>query len=76
MLHEWYGPFLFCFQYPSLPFRVVETNLEGLGEDGVVSEEECVSNDVPSGVPWEVLLVKKDAHELRDSEGWVGLRDS
>ena len=75
VLHERYGPFLRHIQYVYLSSSTSAAYLEGLGKDGVVSEEERVGNDVPGGIPWEVLLIEKDAHELGDGEGWVGLHN-
>ena len=50
--------------------------LKRFGEDGVVREEERVAGDLPGLVPWNVLLVDKDAHELGDGERRVRLGKS
>lgn len=47
--------------------------LEGLRQDSVVCEEERPGDDVPGGLPWDVFLIKEDAHELRDRKSGVGL---
>ena len=47
--------------------------LESFGKDCVVGEEECVSDDLPGFVPWNLFLIDEDTHEFRDSESGVGI---
>lgn len=46
------------------------------GQNGVVSVEEGVSDQVPGSLPRELFLIDEDAHELGNGEGWVGLVSS
>ena len=39
----------------------------------MVREEERVGNNVPSGVPGEVLLIEKNTHQLGNRERGMGL---
>ncbi len=50
--------------------------LECLGKDSVVRVEERVSRDLPSLVPWDILLVNEDAHEFGDRKCRVRLRSN
>lgn len=46
---------------------------ESFGKDSVVGEEECVDDDLPGIVPWNLLLVDENAHEFRNGEGRVSI---
>jgi hypothetical protein len=39
----------------------------------VIGVVENLGNDAPSQVPFELLFVDEDPHELRDSDGRVGI---
>ena len=39
----------------------------------MVGEEECVGDDIPGLVPWNLFLVDKNTHEFRNSESRVGI---
>lgn len=39
----------------------------------MVREEECPGDNVPGSIPRELLLINKNAHELRNGERRVGL---
>jgi len=44
------------------------------GKHGMVCEKERVGNNCPCAVPWDLLLVDKDAHELDNGKCRMGLR--
>lgn len=45
--------------------------LERLRKYGVVGKEECVSDNLPRFIPFNIFFVYKDAHQLRDGKCWV-----
>ncbi len=47
--------------------------LQGLGQDGVVGVRHGLSGDGPRLVPRKLVLVQKEAHELRDGQGRMGV---
>lgn len=47
--------------------------LKSFRKDGVVCEEERVGDDFPSFVPWYLLLINENTHQLRNSEGRVSI---
>jgi hypothetical protein len=46
------------------------------GKHCMVCKKERVGNDCPCVIPWDFLLVDKDAHELDNRKGRMGLRVS
>ena len=47
--------------------------LESFWEDSVVGKEERVGDDIPGGIPWDILLIEEDTHELRNGKRRVGV---
>lgn len=44
-------------------------------EHGMIGEKECVRDDVPRCLPGQVFFIKQNAHQFRNSQCGVGLRN-